>query len=356
MRAIRQLGCGLLLLTGVLGCDDDLPVATLIEDTRMLGSRIEVVGDEDRSTPHPGETARVTYALAAPRPGVKAGRIHSLLIQCTFPDRYTGIPICQEFLDLLEGDPDALGAELGSSTQRLRFKCKADEQIGFGGVAMACIEGAPVIEVPVSDDFKRPAKLVRGVVCDGGTPYFDASDPALFGCDGGDKTIPMFDSIAIAYDGSQDNVNPDPEAVSFQVNGRNWRAVELDMDRLDEDHCSEWARAEGLPRLDPFDHRIRISVSRDTMEPVASGCEKLDIEAFATAGEIGRRYTLFDDGDCNEDSDKPLRDTLTWTGTDIERPNLDGTLVDFFFTLRDRRGGFTLVKRTACIFTLKAAG
>src|SRR4051812_37037967 len=49
-----------------LGCDEPLKSVELITEPRVLGARVEVTGDSGRAAPAPGESATVTFLLAAP--------------------------------------------------------------------------------------------------------------------------------------------------------------------------------------------------------------------------------------------------------------------------------------------------
>ncbi len=89
----------LFALLALVGCQDDLPQATEIVHTRILGARAEVVGDEARATPEPGGRATLRYDVVFPGLDQDASSLRSLLIQCTFPPRYTGVPLCKEVAD-----------------------------------------------------------------------------------------------------------------------------------------------------------------------------------------------------------------------------------------------------------------
>jgi len=56
----------ILLALAVSACDQGLPHAWSIERTRVLGAKVEVIGDEARAWPLPGETARVTWLVVDP--------------------------------------------------------------------------------------------------------------------------------------------------------------------------------------------------------------------------------------------------------------------------------------------------
>src|SRR3982750_4534025 len=48
------------------GCSNDLPVASVLERTRVLGARVEVASDPGRAEVSPGEAASVSWIVAGP--------------------------------------------------------------------------------------------------------------------------------------------------------------------------------------------------------------------------------------------------------------------------------------------------
>ena len=48
------------------GCSNDLPEASVLERTRVLGARVEVAADPGRAEVTPGEAASVTWIVAGP--------------------------------------------------------------------------------------------------------------------------------------------------------------------------------------------------------------------------------------------------------------------------------------------------
>ena len=68
---------------------------------------------------------------------------------------------------------------------------------------------------------------------------------------------------------------------------------------------------------------------------------------FTTAGEMERRFTLF--GGDDEGDKGTLREAVEWTPPAYKDLPSSGKLVRFFVTVRDRRGGFDLATRVACV-------
>src|SRR5262245_47398400 len=133
-----------LLLLGLLaavGCEDELPRASLIQYMRVLGARSEVVGDPSRSNPHPGEAAQLTWDIAYPRLDEDDSRLQSMFLVCTAPVRFSGIPICQEIIDAAgsvseDTPPFGLGAGTGV------LSCGSPE-LKLVGDAVGCVDGTP---------------------------------------------------------------------------------------------------------------------------------------------------------------------------------------------------------------------
>ena len=57
---------GFLFFLVFAGCGPTFDPASLINDTRVVGARIEVEGAPDRASPKPGETANVTWLVTSP--------------------------------------------------------------------------------------------------------------------------------------------------------------------------------------------------------------------------------------------------------------------------------------------------
>src|SRR6187549_2723448 len=73
------------------GCDDSLKSVSLIEETRVLGARVETETDETRSSPKPGERALLRFFVAAPN---GEPRIAYALSVCAVGLTNSGFPPC----------------------------------------------------------------------------------------------------------------------------------------------------------------------------------------------------------------------------------------------------------------------
>src|SRR6478736_9983287 len=57
---------GAIVAVLIAGCSNDLPVASHLERTRVLGARVEVAADPGRADVSPGESASVSWIVEGP--------------------------------------------------------------------------------------------------------------------------------------------------------------------------------------------------------------------------------------------------------------------------------------------------
>jgi hypothetical protein len=57
---------GAIVAVLIAGCSNDLPVASQLERTRVLGARVEVASDPGRAEVSPGEAASVSWIVDGP--------------------------------------------------------------------------------------------------------------------------------------------------------------------------------------------------------------------------------------------------------------------------------------------------
>src|SRR5450432_2610188 len=171
----------------LLGCDASLKSESLIEETRVIGARVEVAGDPLRGSPAPGESARLRFFVAAPDGMPNVAYALSL---CGAAPTNSGFPNC-------EGTPFA-----------------------------AAFQGSPSFQVPELD-FDVPTDIdaratphgfASGVVCAGSAA--ELTSDGLARCAGG----PGGD-VAFEFDfagSGEDNNNPTfaPDSITFD--GATW--------------------------------------------------------------------------------------------------------------------------------------
>lgn len=365
MRAIHvPLWCSVSIACLLAGCGDDLPKAMLITHMRVLGARTVVQGDPERSTPRPGETASVGWALAFPMLDQSATEVASLFITCTAPTRFTGVPICQEFIDAAQSPDEAVRAMLDdASMERVSCKETPDAAFAVGTLGAACVTGVPHIDVAVEAKTKVTKKLVRGIVCRNGIPALNPKNPQLFECDPkkGAKArdveeIAVYGTIPIAHDSAEENDNPSMTDALFERGGKDWLSdaeVALGGDDpplsvLDDD-CVGAAKANQLHLSDGRDELFKLAFPADAREKVDGELETLELSAYATAGELSKRFVLF--APDAKVSKGLMRDAWAWKLSASEREEIrqKGKLVRFFFTIIDRRGGFDVAERSLCV-------
>lgn len=355
-------------LLGLLGsaCSADFPAASHVEQPRLLGARLSVVGDSGRSSPHPGERLRAHLTLVDPERDSAPERVSIMSIQCRYPERFTGNPICQELLDQATQAPErfAIAFRALGTVDDPRVICGEDQTIwaqGYDretgslvrsvvgasflsalGVTLRCGDGTPTLPVNVAKERSAAdALLVRGVVCTEGTAMLSTQAPLLFGCQeaGDTNAIPFHTRIDIVDPGgAEDNRNPVAADVEVWVNGTPWPAS------TESATCQPQTTDAG-PLLDPDMHRITVGVQPDALEVKPDGTrEQLVVELFADDGSASASRLLL--GARRAGAGGQV--TFTWNApTDLaateERP------VRFWITVRDQRGGFLAIERHACV-------
>ena len=275
------------------GCQEDLPKATEITHMRVLGTKLEVIGDETRSTPKPGESVTATFEAVFPSQKHGTEEVQAMLIACTAPERYTGgLPICQEFLDAAAGkvggdvtkainvasevrgtprdEPEMdVGAAMGRD-QKLTCEDLPMPNILVGRLSIQCLRGDPIARFDVDPRFTAERMLFVGVVCEHGTAYLDPNDPLLFGCDDNDgETTRVNGLIPVQYSDADENRNPSIEddlTLILSTYTAPWLAPEGELPAADNCKDDEQKDQQGpltLPYADPGRHDIRPRVRRD---------------------------------------------------------------------------------------------
>jgi hypothetical protein len=293
----------LLASTALPACGEPFDPPSLIEKTRVLGATVEVAGDPTRATPRPGESATVSWIMAA---------------------------------------PDAVPA-LAWTFVVCRFGAASpSEACAPAPLAIVQGSGAPsfVVTVPTTDVLgDAPRLTLYGQICQDGAPVLDPLT-GLPGCPGV-GTMTTLDLYLQTTE--QGNHNPDLANRPFALDGVAWPSDDPTLD------CAL------LPRLAAAStgHVISLrtlAADRETIAaPPAEAAgtpartrEILQISSFTTAGELGQSFAFVETDDTQADTDVEL----TWdapTGAPV-----DGR-VHFTFVARDLRGGVGFTSRTACV-------
>jgi hypothetical protein len=283
--------------------------------------------------------------------------VRSLFIVCTAPERFTGIPFCQELIDAASS-VDA-SAEAASARTPERFTCPTEDvSLSVAGVKAQCVTGGPVQTFTVPEKFKAKAMLVRGIICENGLPYFDPSDPELFGCDNSTgEAVGVYGTVPISYGPEDINHNPDMSQLALTLDGSDWPQI-TNVELPPDDACAGM-NVPGIPEISiktlqergatEFDWFVNYPV--DAVEQTADGApETLELSFYVTAGVPSARYVLFDPDDVSAaKSARNLKHALTWEPPAAEDIDKNGTLVHVYAAALDRRGGFDMAQRAFCV-------
>ena len=359
---MKRLPKLLLCALTLAACQVDLPVASEIERMRVLTAFSEVAGDPERSSPAPGETTRVTWAMAYPDHAQDDSELASMFYVCTAPEQFAGVPFCQEFVDLAQdGDRAAAGAFGGSLGAGVLPDCaqQPDGVWDVGPFRLVCVTGTPKLDVSIPDNYKAPAKLMQGIICRNGTPRFELADqPRLVcgearGVSGEREEISVYGTVPVQYDAETENHNPRTDAfqLSFGDPAETWaESDELLSAELSDAACEELTGSGRVTVSE--DHRlareeeITLGYDADAREDFEGKPEPLTFSAYTTFGSISARFTVF-----RSDAKPPLKRTIKWELSDEEREQLkkSSKYVRFYFTVQDGRGGYALTRRDLCV-------
>jgi len=281
------------------GCDDPLREESLIQETRVLGARVEVEGDAGRASPAARETAHFSAFLAAPDGAPSAGYALSV---CGVQPTNSGFPSCATpaFGSVLQPD-----SRLGNPN--FDFTVPAD-----------------------LDTSKTPHGFVRGLICPNDTAAVDANgDPSCAAGPG--------ETIAFEFDFAgpgEDNQNPSFAADSLTLDGNPWPVPD------------ESAGCEALPQValgtkhsfgvalrdSDFDSLVQTTAEDPTRETIL-------LSQFSTAGKLAHLFVS-------------LTPQTPTSSTDWDAPSqadAANPITHFYFVIRDSRGGEDLAERALCI-------
>lgn len=357
--------CCLPALWLLAGCQVELPKPTDIQFDRPLGARASVVDADEPllATPSAGQRARYEVAIAFDDPlGGDVDALSSLFIVCTAPEQFTGIPLCLEFLqpgfDLEApiGGPPGPGMPAGMPAGMPQSLTCDGTELSFtaGPFFVACVPGVPTFEFPVEESFEEKRKLILGVICQGGQPYLDPDPDSqrLLRCrdnvEGG-ETMDVYGTVVVEQSPEDRNLNPDLQPLQITLADDPWDAPGAQLPEVD---CGMLESTAALPHIDAKaadPHVIGLAYDAALITDRVEGQrEQLEIGAHATIKGIERRFTLFQ-SDKSVDEDGMLTGEVEFEVDEDEELTRGGQLVRFFFTARDKRGGFDVIERVACV-------
>jgi hypothetical protein len=357
--AATLLFASLLTLAGLPACQVDLPIASKIERMRVLTAITTVDGDEARSTPKPGENARVTWVMAYPDAEQDDSQLRSLFYTCTAPSNFSGTPVCQELVDLAlaasqGGASNLEGLAAGAGIQPPDCAAEPDSVLELGPIRIACMTGTPIVDIRVPDTFKADAQLMQGVICRNGTPTFELAVQPRLVCkpdgDGADsEEIAVTGTVPVQYDADTTNINPSSDALGLKFHSSkvDWEVSdEVLQDELSDEACAALAQEGRVMSSEGQEEDILITYAADEREQFAGKPEPLTLSAYCTFGELSNRFTVF-----RSDAKTPLERKITWELSDEESEQLkkSSKYVRFYFTVQDGRGGFAVTRRDLCV-------
>jgi hypothetical protein len=289
------------LLPVCSGCDEPLKRASLIEETRVLGARVEVIGDPQRGSPAPGEEARLRLFVAAPDGAPNVAYAFSL---CGVNPTNSGFPTCaiSPFARALRTDPST-------------------EAVAFDFTVPADLERA-----------SAPHGFASGVICPDDQALFEPDGRARCATSAGAAFGFEFDFAGPG----EDNQNPTFATDALTLDGESWTASDLAAACADTPAVHAGTRHTLGVRLEPsdFDALIPLTAADPTRE-------SLLVARFTTAGKLA--HTLA--------SLSPSRAAVS-SEVDWDAPSpaaTGGTRVQFYFVVRDGRGGEDLATRALCV-------
>jgi len=285
-----------------VGCDTPLKTESLIQDTRVLGARVEVADDPERASPAPGEQAHLHVFVAAPSGTLNISYAFEL---CGVTPTESGFPSCGSppFATALQSSPAANEPELD-------------------------------FEVPTLLDLNTtPHGFMSGVVCPDDTALLGPGGQAQCSRGPGDAMAFEFD-----FAGSgEDNDNPTFTPDSLTLDGATWSASTADATcpgTLSEVHAGTKHDFRVQMQDSDFDSLPQLSPEDPTRETLL-------ISQFSDAGQLADTFSSL------TPATPGLRSDVSWDAP--TRADANGALVHFYFVVRDSRGGEDFATRALCV-------
>jgi hypothetical protein len=306
---------GAIVAVLIAGCSNDLPVASQLERTRVLGARVEVASDPGRAEVSPGEAASVSWIVAGPSAPATLDWAFAL---CT-----------------------TAGGDCKEAPQPIATGSDAPVTVAFTTPDAATL-GAD--QLP----------LMLGVVCADGAIGFDPNT-ALGACSGaGASGTTVRFVVPVAPAGETPNHHPVFTNDVFEIGGAAWDPATATA-AAPGDACDATS---GLPIVaatpdgkDAVKQEIRIvsdGDDRETFTPAGKTgpqLEDLQISNFTTAGKFESSYAAIFATDTRPDADVIVK----WEPPAAAAVPGGGEVVAFHFVVRDLRGGLDVASRALCV-------
>ena len=298
----RALLAILLAGTALSACGEPFDPPSLIEKTRVLGARVEVTGDATRATPRPGESATVTWIMAAPE---------------ALPPLGWAFVVC-------------------------RYAATSAEACAPTPLAVAQGTGTPSfqVQVPTADVLGTTPRLqLFGQICQDSAPTLDPqTNLPTCAAAGTMATVDIYLQL-----GEQANHSPALADRPFWFDGADWPADEAAADCASLPHVAAGSKGHVL-RLATLaeDRETIVTPGADSTTAPSTTREVLQISNFTTAGKLGQTYSFVEADDARPEADVDV----TWDAPELSPT--DGR-IHFVFVARDLRGGVGHATRTACV-------
>ncbi|HEY8924215.1 MAG TPA: hypothetical protein VIU64_07520 [Polyangia bacterium] len=298
---------GFSLLTG---CGPEFDPASRIEGARVLGARVEVEGAPERATPKPGETANVTWLVAAP--------------DMTPPLGWTFV-VCPA------------GAATGSAG------CLDTPAARFDGTATP-----PRVSIPVPSSAAlgdSASVVLYGVICAGAAsmPELDRRTGLVACTAGGHGTTVTLDFPLQL--GDEANHNPVADR-AFTFDGVAWPAPSGDAPCAAQGpRVRAGSKAHVIGETTEGVDRERYTALLGDPPAPAPTRERLQISRFTTAGELKSQFSFVE----STDDGATTAVDVGWDAPEAADVPDDGLAVTFTFVVRDERGGADWTTRSLCV-------
>ena len=283
------------------GCDEALKRVSLIEETRVLGARVEVESDPSRGSPAPGEPATLRWFVVAP--DGEPSFSYALAV-CAAPLTNSGLPTCA-------GAPFASAERVEPSDDPARLDFTVPDELDLSAT---------------------PHAFAHGLICPDSALTLALDGAAS--CVTGTGTDVAFE---FALGGDEQNRNPSFAPDALTLDDEPWpasAAVACD--------DADLRRVTGKSR-----HRLQVALADSDFEwltqptSVDPARETLLVSPFANAGKLSNGFLSLA-------ADTPIEERqVNWDAPaladDLPR------LVRFYFVVRDARGGQDFTERRLCV-------
>ncbi|NOY92244.1 MAG: hypothetical protein GXP55_13705 [Deltaproteobacteria bacterium] len=302
----------MIVALGAAGCSAEFTPATLVDEARVLGAEVLVVGDPLRTNPRPGEAADVRFEV------VFAGAEQPLswaFIACVPEPTQFGEPRCA-------AGTTAPSLQLEPAFGAPGLRVDVPDEATLAGARSMLVLGAICAEGPVNLD----REALRACADEAGVGSVVALELRL-DRDGQANAAPHFATLEL--DGVSLEYVPPADAAATGCSGGDAPAIPWQEDVLE----LKLTAAPGS--------RETFSALRGVPPAPTQRTEDLQVSLLTTAGSFERLFDFFDDRNAEVAQD--------WTPPALDDVAVDGTLVRFTFTLRDGRGGFDAATRAICL-------